>query len=339
MWMHDLEQWTRRDPAGRGLLARPDRASRWCPGHLERAAHELAHDAKGVAIVTGFFIPDADPPAAETDGLVGSVLLADQLASLGLDVCLLTDSSCAHALQTAREAAGVPEVDVLSCPVPPERSEPWCTEFWHSDRGERLTHLVAIERVGPAHSQETFATQPDVTDADRELFRRIVPPDSEGRCHNMRGQVIDPWTAGLHRLFENRAGRNGQPRVRTIGIGDGGNELGMGALPWRELVESLPDPTLGRTVCRTAADLLLLAGTSDWGAFALASAVALKRQQLSTLARWTAARVEQTLIQTVRLGPAVDGITRRAEPTVDGLPLITYLQPWLHIRRELGLSG
>ena len=58
-----------------------------------------------------------------------------------------------------------------------------------------------------------------------------------------------------------------------------------------------------------------------------------------TLSDWTADRIERTLQIAVREGPAIDGITRRPEPTVDGLPFITYIQPWLHIREQLGLEG
>ena len=34
---------------------------------------------------------------------------------------------------------------------------------------------------------------------------------------------------------------------------------------------------------------------------------------------------------------AVDGVTRLAEPTVDGLPFATYIQPWDSMRQLLGL--
>jgi hypothetical protein len=45
----------------------------------------------------------------------------------------------------------------------------------------------------------------------------------------------------------------------------------------------------------------------------------------------------RVLEQLVAEGPAIDGMTRRREPTVDGLPFATYIQSWLGIRRLLGL--
>ncbi len=39
----------------------------------------------------------------------------------------------------------------------------------------------------------------------------------------------------------------------------------------------------------------------------------------------------------VATGPAVDGVTRRREATVDGLMFGNYIQPWAAIRAKLGL--
>ena len=62
---------------------------------------------------------------------------------------------------------------------------------------------------------------------------------------------------------------------KTIGIGDGGNEIGMGTVPWEELVRRLPRKEASAIPCRIATDWNIIAGTSNWGAFALAAAVAL----------------------------------------------------------------
>src|SRR6267143_690566 len=60
---------------------------------------------------------------------------------------------------------------------------------------ERPTHLVAIERPGRAR---------------------------DGTYRNMRGADVSEWNAPIDELFV-RAGR-----VTTVGVGDGGNEIGMG---------------------------------------------------------------------------------------------------------------
>ena len=71
---------------------------------------------------------------------------------------------------------------------------------------------------------------------------------------------------------------------------------------------------------------------SRFGA-AAAAAVALLRQRPDVLAPWTTQRHRDLLEGLVKDGPAVDGVTRESTATVDGLPFLTYIQPWETIRR------
>jgi len=126
--------------------------------------------------------------------------------------------------------------------------------------------------------------------------------------------------------------------VRTIGIGDGGNELGMGAIPWDELQSRLTGPAAPLVPCRIATDWTIVAGVSNWGAQALAAAVCLLRGRVDVLAAWDIASEERRLQALVDDGPAVDGVTRLQQATIDGLPFLTYIQPWDGIRRILSLN-
>jgi hypothetical protein len=152
----------------------------------------------------------------------------------------------------------------------------------------------------------------------------------------MRGEIIDAWTGGLHRLFDWVA--EFRPDVRTIGIGDGGNENGMGCLRWDDVARRLLGPQAARIPCRIATDWNIIAGTSNWGGYALAAAVLSLRDQLGVMEPWTCEREQRMLEKFVVHGPAVDGATRLPEATVDGLPFLTYIQPWAAIRRLLGLA-
>lgn len=331
MTFADLEVLIHRDPAARGLLSSLAAGDR-CDGHLEQAARSLAGGDQ-VGIVTGFFVPDANPPAAETDGLCGATLLADVLHALGISAVLISDESCSAALHCAAAASGCRDCPVLICPRDPQRAAQWRSRFW-SQTGSRLTHLLAIERAGPAWTSDRLASSGCVRDDTLQLLLEELPATGPGRCHNMRGIDIHDWTADLHCLFEERPAS-----VRTIGIGDGGNEIGMGSLPWPKLVRAIPRAHAVRIASSTATDFTILAGVSDWGGLALAVAICLLRGDVAPLRAWTAERIEHTLQVVVREGPAIDGITRRPEPTVDGLPFITYIQPWLHIREQLGLDA
>lgn len=327
----DLERLIRRDPAGRGLLSMPG-ADALCRDHLQQAGKELAESDAGVGIVTGFFVPDGDPPAAETDGLAGSVLLADVLRSLGRSAFLVTDELCVTAVVAAATAACGKAIEVLACPLDPSAAADWRSEF-QENAMENMSHLIAVERVAPAYLSAELQGRPWCDEVSRDRFLSAVPANSQGRCHNMRGHDIHDFSAELYRLFEERPAG-----IRSIGIGDGGNEIGMGSIPWQVLAAAIPGEQAGRMACRTATDWTIVAGVSDWGAFALATAVCLARGDVSPLADWPAGRVERLLHAAVNGGPAVDGVTRRQEATVDGLPFMTFIQPLLQIRRELGLD-
>jgi hypothetical protein len=152
----------------------------------------------------------------------------------------------------------------------------------------------------------------------------------------MRGEIIDRFAGDVHRLFEEISVVS--PAAKTIGIGDGANEIGMGSIPWEDLERRLAGEQAGRVPCRIAADWNIVAGTSNWGAYALAAAVALLRGNPPAIAPFDSRQQQAVVEHMVLHGPSVDGVTRRQEPTVDGLPFLTYIQPWQAIRAKLGLA-
>jgi len=85
----------------------------------------------------------------------------------------------------------------------------------------------------------------------------------------MRGKIIDHHTTRMYRLFEDIRGF--LPQAKTIGIGDGANEIGMGVVLWEELRCRLDGEYAGRIPCRIATDWNVVAGTSNWGGYALAA--------------------------------------------------------------------
>lgn len=327
----EFDRLIRRDPARRGLIGSESHYGPLCAGHLKGAATDLAERGKCVVIVTGFYVPHADPPAAETDGPLGSVVLASALQKTGSEVFLLTDERCFPALLTAAEAAGIAPERVLCCP---DCTTPWIDSFFNDGRGSELTHLIAVERVGPSHTPDSLIRQSRCGKPPVAEFTASVSAESHNRCHNMRGRVIDEYSASLHRLFERLP--QYRPDVTTIGIGDGANEIGMGVIPWEDLVRRLEGDCSGRIPCRIATDWNIVAGTSNWGAYALAAATLALRGEADVLQHWDQSHEERILQYLVEKGPAVDGVTGRQEPTVDGMPFITYIQPWVGIRQLLG---
>lgn len=337
--LDEMERLIRRDPARRGLIASEESRGPLCPGHLAQAAAHLAAHAKRVVIVTGFFIPAATPPAAETDGPPGAALLGAALASLGVTVQFATDERCRRAVEVAVREMNLPPSTVAVPGNSTTEVEHWFDETLNDSAQPRWTHLIAIERVGPSHTRASIQQQfdhPLLPDDTLELadFDRLVPAAEWDHCFNMRGLCLDDCTAPLHRLFE--LARNRQA-LHTIGIGDGGNEIGMGNIRWQELRHRLNNASAARIPCRIRTDWTIVAGVSNWGGMALAAATLLLRDRPAILQPWTAEQQRQLLVRLVEEGPAVDGITRLPEPTVDGLPFLTYIQPWEGIRRVAGL--
>lgn len=346
----EFDRFIRRDPAGRGLIAAEPQFGPLCPGHLAAAAESLADTATGVVLVTGFYVPHAEIPTAETDGPLGTALLAAVLRELGIASLIVTDDWCAAAVRAAAEAMEFP-ADCVGVLMDDPCAE--LREFAADAGGVEVSHLIAVERVGPSHTaasigeqfekrgRSSFSKGDDVDGNDVQekelrplfvdLFRADVPETAWDRCHNMRGDAIDAHTAPLHRLFEEF------PHRVSIGVGDGGNEIGMGSIPWNELRRRLPGEHAPRVPCRVRTDATVVAGVSNWGAQALAASVAVLRDRVDVLKAWDCDQQEAMLHHVLRNGPAVDGLTGRREPTVDGLPFLTYIQPWAGMRRLLRL--
>jgi len=324
----DIEQLIRCDHAGRGLLSGD--TAHWRKGDLARAARSLLDRPGAVAIITGFAVPFPDGPIAETDGPLGAALLGEVLHRLGRKVVLVTDDVCAGALRVAASESGLPADCVEAMPLAEKSPDQWVAGFFarHS-----VDHLIAIERVGPSHTVASMLSQPRSTPITADEFETRVPADHQDHCHNMRGEIIDRLTAPLHRIFDLAAGLPNPPA--TIGVGDGGNEIGLGSLPWEEIAARLKGPQADWLPCRIATDNTILAGVSNWGGMALATAVAVMAGRPEFVREWTTQRQKRVLERLVCEGPAVDGATRLAQPTVDGLVVDVYLEPWLAMERLL----
>jgi len=260
---------------GRGTQALID-ATR---GELADAVRSLA-SATSVGLITGFFVPRGDVAAAETDGPVGTALLAASLAACGVPARIAVDSPCADAVRAAVAAAGhevtVDEVGVVDRPGIERVVEAW--------KQAGVGHAIAIERCGIA---------------------------ADGRPRNMRGVDVSPWTAPLDDLFL------GGP-WRKVGVGDGGNEIGMGKLPAGLIAKQVPNGA--EIACVTPCDHLVVAGVSNWGAYGLMAGLALARAEWSaTIATFLTAERDLAVTRAVVADAgAVDGVTARREATVDG---------------------
>ncbi|MBR1811945.1 MAG: DUF4392 domain-containing protein [Clostridia bacterium] len=121
---------------------------------------------------------------------------------------------------------------------------------------------------------------------------------------NMRDVSIAEHTVEIDKLFD-EALRQG---VYTIGIGDGGNEIGMGN------VKDIITTDLSLTPCRTEVTDLLIASVSNWGAYGLTAALSVKT---GTNLFDDYKTVDDYIKYIVSKG-SVDGVNKTHVPTVDG---------------------
>lgn len=329
------------DPVGRGTAR-----LRTAYGHdlvetLRRAVETFVERGVVAGIVTGFCIVGKGIPpeaaAAETDGPPGAIALARTIIELGGDAVLITDDYGAPVVAAGCEAAGLPRSMILTMPFEEgglesvDRlsnagehnvlSDAWAKRFFDEGIGRRLTHLIAVERAGPSHTLDSAVGMAAETE-QAEKFLATVPARDRDACHNMRGDSINAFTAKTHRLFDlvYELGLE----VTTIAAADGGNEIGFGSTPWDKLAAAIKGDAAARIACRIPVDHLLIAGVSDWGAYALVAGI---RSRIGTMAAVDAElELQQRALEAMAgEGGAIDGITLRHEPSVDSLPLARYL--------------
>jgi hypothetical protein len=286
-----------------------------CAGDFAAACRSIAQDLQpALAIVTGFFIAQAN--LGETDGPPGALFLARALVPLGIQVALVTDGFCARALEAGLEACGLQKaVPLIALPSPALAREAdywkefaeqpgldWANTIWtdqsHQQKSSNqflrsgpFSHLIALERSGPNY---------------------------DNRCLSMRGLDITEKMSPAHLLFEAAAREN----ITTIGIGDGGNEIGMGKISREIIGRNIPKGDL--VACRVPTDHLIVCGISNWGGYGLAAGIRHLRRQ-SNAGELFDPEEEQRLIQImVERGPLVDGVTGRQTATVDGIDFERY---------------
>lgn len=142
---------------------------------------------------------------------------------------------------------------------------------------------------------------------DGIIFVERLGRAADGRYYNFKKQDISEWTAPLDALADEAA----ELGIHTIGIGDGGNEAGMGNF-YAELCALLPGYAACLSVVR--AEFALTADVSNWGAYALAEALSF----VWGVRRGIEPGEETKMLEAAARAGAADGISGRCETSVDG---------------------
>lgn len=266
------------------------------------AARRLAaalSPGKVVIIATGAGIAP-NLPFGETDGPPGALALARTLAEgMGCHVLIATEHNHMKPVQAC------------------------CSVIQQQLRGKGSVSTVAFakgQQAGEKMSADIFSRY----SPSAVVFVERDGPNAEGYFHGVRGDFRTPEQVGHLYLLARFARDAG---VLTVGIGDGGNEVGFGEV--RDLVAKVhPYGALSHgnfpsgVITVTATDVVVASSVSNWGAYAVAAALAwlLKRLDLTHVPE-----CEKQLIEACVSAGGRDGATSLQEHAVDGIDLETHM--------------
>ncbi|XP_006879277.1 PREDICTED: UPF0317 protein C14orf159 homolog, mitochondrial [Elephantulus edwardii] len=236
--IRELETLIAVDPGNRGI------GHLFCQDQLLQASLSLSH-ACSVLITTGFPTHLTHEPPEETDGPPGAIALAAFLRALGKNVAMVVDQ---RALSLHKKLVNeAVEQGILKTQVPLLTYQGGSAEaaqaFLCKDgdpRSPRFDHLVAIERAGRA---------------------------ADGNYYNARKMNIKHLVDPIDDLF---LAAKKLPGISSTGVGDGGNELGMGKVKQAVRTHIRNGAVIA---CDVEADFAVIAGVSNWGGYALACAL------------------------------------------------------------------
>lgn len=248
---------------------------------LVLAGAELLNvSASRIAIVTGAAVPD-HMPLGENDGPFGATVLAGTLTRIGHSVSILTDPACTPPIEFLLKRASLP-VPVVQLKLHDKAQQ--------TELAGQFDILVAIERLGG---------------------------NQTGRLHGVNGVNRDAFRCNVDHLFL----RHAESDRRSLAIGDGGNEIGFGGIR-TQLMERLPefsqtDKVEGGIFSVIATSVLVVAGTSNLGAYGVSAALALLKGDASLCHD----PQEEVALHQIGVGLGlVDGGGGGAIPWCDGIP-------------------
>jgi len=278
------------------------------PLGLAAARDALARvsDGASVAILTGFpEFPWIGRGVAETDGPVGAAVLARALIRARRAIPILPcEPHFAPVIEAAIRGIGLTPVPAAGADVKSlQPGDPVClveatdepvnASRWLASRAPAL--VIAIERPGRA---------------------------ATGVYHGMSGRDVSHCLNNFEDIFiaAHRAG------IWTIGIGDGGNEVGMGAL--REIVKAQVKAGAscgcgcgGGIAAESVSASVVTAVVANFGATAIAASMALLTGRRDVLA---APERELRALEACAAAGGVDGRHNEAIASADGLGAAAY---------------
>ncbi len=157
------------------------------------------------------------------------------------------------------------------------------------------------------HEQSAITADKMISDLNPSLIISIerCGPTVNGDYLNSRGKKIEEFNSKTEYLLNNN--------IPSIGIGDGGNEIGMGNL--KHIIKNSTE--LSNPPCITTTDLLIPASTSNWGGYGLVAGLS----KITNKNLLPSIPEDEKLIKDFVDAGGVDGITATSSYKVDSFEL------------------
>ncbi len=301
------------------------RSKSWPKGIIQPLLHAVQKDAQGPQVLKAALglkenisvgdkilitcIAAQTPwvPNSETDGPAGGAVLA-RVISKGLGGCphFVINEKHQQPTISACRALGIPVLSeqdktrpgsavMLDFPINYEQAEARALEVLHKYQPKAV---IAIETMSP---------------------------NPKGIVHSASGAAIaNEEIEGAYFHVAKQASKQG---IYTLGIGDAGNEFGMGRI-YSAVREFHPAGAECRCECKTgiatdlSADALIVAGCSNWGAYGVAVMLAylLEKPEL-----FHTAVEEEHMLRQMAIAGANDAFTGESQASVDNIHLEAHI--------------
>lgn len=302
-----LDKLVTLDIGGRGVEHLYDAArARQGSSLVGAAADALAKVPAGstVLITTGSISRAwISPTVGENDGPAGAAVIARALA-IGRNITpvIVAEETLLDGLAAMLTSAGL---SVL----PYERARIASGDGSLAIASTR-SFPTTDDEAGPAAAQLLDELEPALLFSTERAGRA-----ADGVYYSMRALDYGMGRARIDRLFDEAAHR----AIPTVAVGDGGNEIGMGAIAdaVREHVKS------GETISAvTSTDVLVTAACSNWGCYAIAAALAVR---LADQRLVHTAKQEAVLLRRGTDLGLINSVAGVIDSNVDGIPAATHL--------------
>ena len=279
---------------------------------------------KIAVIATGWLDrPHVSLNIAETDGPPGAAVLARALhVAFGAIPFLFVEDQIVAPITAVIHAAG------LRC-VEPEQA-------LAARDGSGALHVASVIALPTDRAKAAVVAEEILDRFDVGAFVAVEKGGENRRGHirTSRGADTTDALAKADALLEACRSRG----IPSVGIGDGGNEIGMGLIHNRlagRLRNSLgADGTSDDGVLpHQPTDALVAATVSNWGAYGVAAALAILLQKPEVL---HSVEMEEAILRASAAAGFIDGVSGYVGPTVDGLPLGVHLSVVRLLRTFVG---